>query len=77
MYRLVPRPNPGKEKDEVFEQIVQGVKKAETLGTLLTLSPIPQEMFGKRTSLMLTLLDKHVFLRVKDEGKTNVKPQDE
>ncbi len=79
---LVPFPSPTKDKDEQFDQITQALKKAETVGELLAMSPIPQEMLPKRAGNLLGLLDTHVFLRVKLDpaGKpagSGAKPVDE
>jgi hypothetical protein len=82
---LAPHPSAGKDakdKDDPFEQISQALKKAETLGSLLVISPVPQELFPKRAGHLLTLLDTHVFLRVKQDpagapGSPTTKPQDE
>ncbi|HLX61779.1 MAG TPA: hypothetical protein VKX17_10900 [Planctomycetota bacterium] len=64
-------------KDEQYDRISQGIRKAQDINALLALAPLPQDTFYKRASLLLKLLDTHVFLRAKEDVKGGNKPVDE
>jgi hypothetical protein len=71
--------HPNDNKDELFDRIFQGIRRAVDVNTMLAVTSIPQETFGKRAGVLLKLLDTYVFMRVKpnDPTKTPGKVIDE
>lgn len=58
-------------KDEALESIRAAIHKALDIDNLVALSPQPAELYPRRVSALLTLLDRHVFLRGKaDDAKS-------